>query len=112
MSQDKFHTLEATSVLTEREARLVRAQAIAKIGSWELNLTTHEMWGSTEAFRIIGLTMSTDNELPLEIVQTVPLIQYRPLLNQAFAELLTDGKPYDIEFEIRRQNDRRFWWRS
>lgn len=105
MSQDKFHTLETTSVLAERAARLVRAQAIAKIGSWEINLTTHKMWGSTEAFRIYGLTMSTDNELPLEIVQAVPLIQYRPLLNQALAELLSDGKPYDIEFEIRRQDD-------
>jgi two-component system, cell cycle sensor histidine kinase and response regulator CckA len=91
--------------VTERETRLVRAQAIARIGSWELNLATRRMWASTEAFRIYGLELTPDNEMPLELVQTVPLVEYRTLLDHALAELLAGTKPYDIDFEICRHND-------
>ncbi len=59
------------------EARLRRAQGVARLGSWEIDLTTHTMWGSDEAFRIYGLVPTADRVLPLAIVQSIPLPGYR-----------------------------------
>jgi hypothetical protein len=41
----------------------------------------------------------------VEVAQTVPLPEYRSLLDQARDELVRDGKPYDIEFKIKRLSD-------
>ncbi|MHB9027249.1 MAG: two-component system response regulator, partial [Candidatus Latescibacterota bacterium] len=37
------------------ESRLVEAQRIAKIGSWEMNITTGEMIWSDEVYRVFGI---------------------------------------------------------
>ena len=41
-----------SGALAISEARLRRAQRVAHLGSWELDLGTSVMWGSDEAFRI------------------------------------------------------------
>lgn len=41
--------------LRRSEARLSEAQSIAKIGSWELNVQTGEMYFSEEAYRLLGM---------------------------------------------------------
>ncbi|HSW37965.1 MAG TPA: ATP-binding protein [Acidobacteriota bacterium] len=45
---------ERTSALTESEARLVRAQEIAHLGSWELDMASGELTWSDEVYRIFG----------------------------------------------------------
>jgi PAS domain S-box-containing protein len=85
--------------------RLRRAQTVAHVGSWELDLTTGEMWGSEEAFRIYGLEMPPDQQLPLALVKEVPEPAYRPLLDKALEDLLAGLGPYDVEFEIFRPAD-------
>ncbi len=94
----------AEAALSESEARLVRAQAVAGIGSWELDLATRTMWASAEAFRIYGVERTSPN-LPLEDVQQFPLPEDRPRLNAALAALLAEGTPYDLEFRLRRPAD-------
>jgi two-component system, cell cycle sensor histidine kinase and response regulator CckA len=96
---------QTASSLALMEARLVRAQAIAKIGSWEIDIGTRRLWGSIEAFRIYGLELVPDNALSLAAVQAVSLPQYRSMLDQALNDLIYCGKAYDVEFEICRQND-------
>ncbi len=85
--------------------RLRRAQAVAQVGSWELDLRTRTMWGSEEAFRLYGLTITPDQVLPLLLVQKVPLAEYRPLLDQALADLVAGRGRYDVEYEILRPLD-------
>jgi PAS domain S-box-containing protein len=50
---------EAQAALRESEARLDRAQEIAGIGGWELDLTTNEYVWSKELYRIRGLSPET-----------------------------------------------------
>jgi PAS domain S-box-containing protein len=45
----------ATGLLKESETRLCRAQAIAHLGSWELDLVTNHLTWSDEVYRIFGL---------------------------------------------------------
>jgi len=87
------------------EARLRRAQRVARVGSWELDLATNTMWGSDEAFRVYGLVKTEDNQLPFALVREIPLPEYRGLLDQALRELASEGTPYEIRFRIRRPAD-------
>jgi PAS domain S-box-containing protein len=87
------------------EARLLRAQSVAKLGSWELDLKTGVVWGSDEAFRIYGLRTTPEHTLPYDIVKEIPLPDDRPRLDAALNELLERGTPYEIRFQIRRVSD-------
>lgn len=87
------------------EARLRRAQRVARLGSWELDLRTKIIWGSDEAFRIYGLPPTPDNSLPYDIVKLIPLPAYRTELDRALNDLLRKGTPYEIRFRIHRHED-------
>jgi PAS domain S-box-containing protein len=87
------------------EARLRRAQRVARVGSWELDLSTNTMWGSDEAFRVYGLVKTEGNLLPFALVRDIPLPEYRAEMDQALRELANEGKPYEIKFRIRRPSD-------
>lgn len=79
--------------------RLQKSQEIGLVGSWEYNIQTGEIWGSDEGFHIYGLEVPPDNALPIDIIES--LIPERKMVHQALVNLINDGKPYDLEFEIR-----------
>jgi len=87
------------------EARLRRAQRVARVGSWELDLSTNTMWGSDEAFHVYGLVKTENNQIPFAAVRDIPLPEYRAQMDQALRELASEGKPYEIRFRIRRSSD-------
>jgi len=95
---------EAELYLHRSELRLQKAQSIAHIGNWELDLSTKTMWGSDEAIRIYGLDQDT-HEIPYEIAKNIPFPIYRPILDEALDRLLKYNEPYDLEFKIKRLND-------
>lgn len=104
--KDVWNRLEsAADPLARSEARLAMAQAVAHVGSWEIDLATRRMWGSDEAFRIYGLPPSPDGQLPLAEVQRIPLPAYRAVLDGALAALVREGREYDVRFRIRRAAD-------
>lgn len=105
MTSDQTPDPSTASAVALMQARLIRAQAIAKIGSWEIELATRTMWASAEAFRIYGLEVTPNHEMPLGAAQAVPLVQYRAMLDDALRDLIGGKRPYDVEFEICRQND-------
>jgi PAS domain S-box-containing protein len=53
--QDVTEQKKAEILITESEARLAEAQAVAKVGSWKTDLSTYEVLWSSETFRIFGL---------------------------------------------------------
>jgi PAS domain S-box-containing protein len=85
------------------EERLKKAQAVAHVGNWELDLDTRTMWGSEEAFRIYGLDRATE-WLPLPVVQKMVLPAYRPVLDTALQDLIHARTSYDVEFQVRRED--------
>jgi PAS domain S-box-containing protein len=87
------------------EARLRRAQRVARLGSWEIDLSTRAMWGSDEAFAIYGLVPPSDRLLPLSTIQSMVLPEFRPRLDKALADLLAGAQPYDVRFRICRHGD-------
>lgn len=90
--------------LLKSEMRLQKAQSIAHIGNWELDLSSKTVWCSDEAIRIYGYD-NASHEFPLEKVQNTPLAEFRPLLDEAFDRLLKYNEPYEAEFNIKRADD-------
>jgi signal transduction histidine kinase len=94
----------AVMALRQSEARLKRAEEIAGFGHWELHLDRWTMYSSSGARIIYG----TNDELKsYEDVKTIPLPEFRPLLDMALKNLIEKGEIYDIEFKARRPSDGR-----
>ena len=85
--------------LAESEARLRRAEFISKFGNWEWDLKLGICTASNGASKIYGIT---GDFWEISEVKKIPLQEYRPKLDQALHELIELGKPYDIEFKIRK----------
>ncbi len=93
--EDRIRAEEAQK---RSEFRLRRAELAAKLGNWELDLKTGKITGSEGAARIYGVS---GTEFPYEEIKKIPLSQFRPLLDKAMKELIEEGKPYEVEFQIR-----------
>ena len=62
--REAYEQLEArvekrTMELRASESRLNAAQRLAKIGNWDRNLITNEVWWSAECYRLVGRTPET-----------------------------------------------------
>jgi two-component system cell cycle sensor histidine kinase/response regulator CckA len=79
--------------------RLTRAEIISRSGNWEFDLKSKRVFASEGARRVYGLP---DAEWTIPDVQTIPLPEYRPLLNEALRGLINENRPYKVEFRIRR----------
>ena len=95
---------KAEEALVISERRLNRAQAIAHVGNWEIELGNGVMHASAESFRIYGIAPVAPS-LPLTVAQSLVCPEDRPRMNQALAALLEKREKYDVEFRIFRAND-------
>jgi PAS domain S-box-containing protein len=90
--------------LNKSEMRLQKAQSIALIGNWELDLSLGIIWASDEAIRIYGLKKES-HEVPYEHIKSIPLPEYREILDEALDRLLKYNELYEAEFKIRRADN-------
>jgi diguanylate cyclase (GGDEF)-like protein/PAS domain S-box-containing protein len=95
---EKERELASTNtLLAESEDRLNRAQTVAGVGSWSLDVASSQLAWSDEAYRIFGLALGT----PLTMEAFVSCIHPddREAVLSAWSTTLT-GAPYDIEHRI------------
>ncbi len=88
--------------LRESEAMLQKVQEVTHMGSWVIDLNTKTVVASDEAHRIYGIAQGS---MTLDYVQSVPLPEFRPILDAALTALIREGNRYDVEFKIKRQSD-------
>ena len=91
--------------LRESGDRMARAQEIAHLGSWELDLVNNRLTWSDEAYRIFGLQpqeFSATYEAFLEAVHP----DDRAAVDAAYSGSIREGRDtYDIEHRIVRRSD-------
>ncbi|MFZ0005355.1 PAS domain S-box protein [Methanoregula sp.] len=92
----------AEHALQESEVRLQRAELIAHVGHWQIDLSSGTMIYSEGAGTIYGLKNLVQ---PVKAAQQIPLPEYRNGLDEALRALIAQGKPYNVEYKIQRAND-------
>jgi PAS domain S-box-containing protein len=97
--------VHAEETLRASEDRLNRAQEIAHIGGWELDLLNNRLSWSDEVYRIFGLQpqeFTATYEAFLEGVHP----DDRPMVDAAYSSSVREGKDaYEIEHRIVRKSD-------
>jgi len=99
LQQSEQEQRQLAEHLEKERERLAEAQAIAKVGSWDLNLTTNVLFCSEETYRIFGMdwTGSGDSyETFLERVHP----DDRANVNRAYTESLANRIPYSIDHRL------------
>jgi len=94
----------AEQKLQQNEERMRRAQSIAHVGNWEIDLVGQTLWGSAEACNIYGFAPIED-VLALSNVQSYVLPEDRARMDQGLRKLIAGEGPYDLEYKIRRASD-------
>ncbi|MBI5443930.1 MAG: PAS domain-containing protein, partial [Deltaproteobacteria bacterium] len=96
---------ERTAELRASEELLNHAQAIAHLGSWELDLTRDRLTWSDEVFRIFGFDPHTFRATYGAFLEAVHP-EDRPAVDDAYSASLRDERQtYEIEHRIVRKSD-------
>jgi PAS domain S-box-containing protein len=102
--QDITERKQAEEALRESERRLTRAQEIAHLGSWELDLITNQLTWSDEVYRIFGLQpqeFAATYEAFLEAIHP----EDRAAVNEAYSGSIREGRDsYEIEHRVVRRS--------
>ena len=99
ISRDITQRKKDEQALRRSEASLARAQSIAQLGSWELDLETDALVWSKETYRIFGLASDQFEGTSDSFFQRIHPDD-RELLRRAKAEALTQSKPYRVDHRI------------
>ena len=97
IARDISRRKKMESGLEKNKKRLISAQRIGRLGNWEYDISTNQIWGSEEARRIYGFDPACDN-FTLDEIEAC--IIERERVHKALTDLIQYDKPYDIEFEI------------
>ncbi|MFW5687755.1 MAG: PAS domain S-box protein, partial [Bacteroidota bacterium] len=95
----KEQTLEQ---LHHSQYQLQRAQKIASIGSWEVDVDLSFVKLSEQARKIFGLS---DSEVPLATIRECIVPKHQSVMENIMQEHLVMGKPYDVMLQIKRPDD-------
>ena len=90
----------AEGALLSSEAQLKQAQAVAHLGSYEVDaLTGHTRW-SDEVFRILGLDPASGSLSRQEFVKRLVHPEDREYAMQGYDRVVHEGKLYDLEYRV------------
>lgn len=83
--------------VTEKTKALSEAQRIARVGSWEMDVSTGEITWSVELFRVFGIDFATKiAKYPNMFDRVIP--EDRDKLRAAVEQAIADGTPYSVEY--------------
>jgi PAS domain S-box-containing protein len=97
LEQEITEHRKAKEALLESEQDLNRAQAVAHIGSWRLDVRSDQLLWSDETYRIFGIPKGTPMAYETFLSSVHP--DDREYVNQKWTAALR-GEPYDIEHRI------------
>ena len=90
--------------LRKSEKRLLKAQQIAHIGNWEIDLEKHTAWWSAETYRVLGLEPGRI-EPGWEAMLSCTYPQDRDLVAGMMNDALENKRPFSLDHRIVHPND-------
>lgn len=91
---------KAEMCLRLSEARLARAQKIARMGSWEWNIVSGEIYWSDELYNIFGLKPGEPREISMEWIYSVVSPLDLPAFKKAMLNSVKTCQPLNINYRI------------
>jgi len=90
----------AEGALLSSEAQLKQAQAVAHLGSYEVDALTGDTRWSDEVFRILGLDPASGSLSRQDFVERVVHPEDREYAMQGYDRVVHEGKLYDLEYRV------------
>ncbi|MEO8418945.1 MAG: EAL domain-containing protein [Methylophilaceae bacterium] len=90
---------QAKDLIAKNQRQLNEAQRIASIGSWELNLLSHELQCSPEIFHIFGIT-PCESGVSYETFLALIHPEDGDGVNQAYIQSVRERAPYVVEHRL------------
>jgi PAS domain S-box-containing protein len=84
--------------------------SMAKLGGWELNLTTNELLWSKEVYRIHELPIDSEVDLGGAINFYEP--EARPIIQRAIEDAISEGTPWDLQLPFITAKNKSIWVRA
>ncbi|MDR3601689.1 MAG: EAL domain-containing protein [Desulfosporosinus sp.] len=103
--QQPLDELDKTTQLLKRsQIMLKRAQALAHVGNWEIDLATKTIWFSEEACQLYGLKME-NHVLSINRMQQFIHIDDRSKIANALEHLIKGEAEYAVDFRVIKASD-------
>ena len=103
LNEDLERTVtERTDELIRANDRLVEAQEVAHVGSWEWDIGTNRVWWSDEMYRIYGLERGA--HIGYETFLSRLLADERALVDTTVRRAMEDGQPFAFDHRIVRDD--------
>ncbi len=107
IKQDITERKRAEELLRQGDAMLNATGEMAKVGGWELDLSTNELTWTREVYRIHEVDDSFAPNVERAIGFYTP--ESRPLIEQAIKRAIEHGEPFKLELEIETAKNKRLW---
>lgn len=91
------------NTLKEEQNKLKEAQRIAKIGNWEFDLQTQELFWSDEAYAILGIERGVKSLVYADFLEFLHPDD-KDKVQQAFLSAIKDHKPYEVRHRVLLKN--------
>ena len=111
------HFLASLLDITERKSveqalavstnQLERISEVAKVGGWELDLTTMQMSFSKESLRINEI--DPNSQITLELAMNMISPKARPIMQTAVQAAIDNGLPFDLELPLITAKGKYIW---
>ena len=100
---DVTKTRHQESELKKSEVRLNDAQRIAKVGSWELDLLTNELFWTDEMYNMFEVDKSRFGASYEAFLNTIHPDD-RDMVNKAYTDSLVSREPYEVRHRLKLRN--------
>jgi len=101
-TRERLHRAEES--LRQSETRLARAQKIARMGSWEWNTLTGEIYWSDELYRILGFTPGdppqVEMDWSIDLINEADQAAFRKAINSAAQQC----QSFSLIYRVKSQN--------
>lgn len=100
LTEDITARVTAEQALRRSERRLLEAQALAKLGDWEWDLTSGRLLWSPQTYRLFGVDPDEFSLTP-ESFSGLVLPDDRERLQTAYRDAVAARRPYQVSYRVR-----------